>query len=219
MSQKKMVLSAANKAKYFVKISAQDRNLVKKWLEQQIAVTYKERVFLNIVAEAIRNINYDYWIACLEPCVFVKEIYYTDKREKVGVGFTGPQWSEMAKAFAPERHSRLSNLYELFLWYALRIVKGLWTLDYVAEDSSSAGNYFNSTNSSRSMEKTGERVCGGFSDGQGNTCKMVTWGKEYVIVGGSYLEYGTTNPVGSFQFYENTETILKYCTGVVVLIG
>lgn len=214
----KIVLDAANKAKHFIKITANDRVIVKQWLEQQPrGIIYRENQFLNIVAEAIRNVDYDYWIAGMEPSVFVKEIYYTDKREKIGVGFSCRQWIQMAEDYAPERGSRLSNLYELFIWYALRIAKGLWTLDYVANDSSSMGNYFNAPNSSRCMEKTGARVCGGYCDGQGNTYKIVTCGCEFAIVGGSYVDYGTANPVATTQFYNYPDYILNYCTGVLVL--
>lgn len=184
-SRSQAVESTAGEAKYFTKITAEDREKVKEWLAQQTNASARANYFLRIVKMAVQEVNYDYWIANLEPSVKYEEIYYAEG-ENVGIGFSSKQFAQMAKEYAPERGSRLSTLYELFIWYSLRIVNGLWTLKYVAQDSSSAGNYWDAPDSSHEIEKTGARKCGGYADGQGNTCKIVTIEDRFLLVGGYY---------------------------------
>jgi len=205
-----------DKAKYFTKITAEDREKVRNWLVKQEAVTKNERDFLGILKEAIRAVKYDYRIANLEPSVEDGKIYYAEGNDAANE-FSCNQWELMAKAYWPEEGARLSNLYELFIWYALRIVNGLWTLDYVANDSSAAGNYWNAPGATRwSMEKTGARECGGYRDGQGNTCKVVTHEGRYVEVGGIPDFRGDEYPVADWEWMPSPDTDYSG-SGVLVL--
>lgn len=123
----------------------------------------------------------------------------------------------MAKEYAPERGSRLAELNELFIWYALRIANSLWTLDYIVNDSSSEGNYINSPHGSRHKKRTGGRKCGGYSDGQGNTCKIVTHEGGYVHVGGCYKARGDFIPVAHVGYYCVPDQVQYFCLGVLAL--
>jgi len=207
---------SCDKAKFFTQITAEDREKVKKWLAKQQGKTKNEKSFLTRVKEALKAVNYEYWIANLEPAVTAGKIYYAEGNA-VGVRFSINQWSQMAKEYAPERGSRLSNEYELYIWYALRIVNGLWTLDYVANDSSSAGNYRNAPGATHSMEKTGARKCGGFCDGQGNSYKIVTREGGYALVGGYYYGDGYRYPMADVCCYDDPGFILYDSSGVLVL--
>lgn len=214
----RLVPISSDKAKFFTKITAEDREKVKIWLAKQKGKTDREKRFLKNVEEALKRVGTDYWIATLEPSVAAGRIYYSEG-EEVGVGFSCEEWNQMAKEYAPERLSRLSNKFELFIWYALRIVNRLWTLDYVANNSSSAGNYLNAPGATHSMEKTGERVCGGYCDGQGNSCKIVTHEGAYAMVGGGYDNSGDYYPVvgvncSSFPYY----AFRRVGSGVLVLL-
>ena len=207
----------ANKGKYFTKITKQDREAVKSWLYVQLlAENYqdKEERFLNVVEQAIQTIDYDYWIATMEPCVQDKKIFYAEN-QKVGIGFSCKAWAQMAEEYEPESGSRLATLYELFLWYALRIVKGLWTFDGVTVDSTEYGNY--SSNSVRMFEKTGARESGGYRDGQGNTYKIVTYDNDSILVGGCFEVTGKVYPIADAGYARNALTIQKNGSGVVVL--
>ena len=87
----------------------------------------------------------------------------------------------------------------------------------MANDSSSGGNYWNNPDSAKSMEKTGTRECGGYSDGQGNSYKIVTSGAGYVLVGGGYNRYGNNYPV-AYVSCDNFPLIIQhYSSGVLVL--
>jgi len=206
-----------DKAKFFTKITAEDREKVRFWLTEQKRKAVEENRFLKDVEEALKRVGTDYWIATLEPSVVAGRIYYAEG-EEVGVGYSCKQWKKMAEEYAPERLSRLSNRYELFIWYALRIVNGLWTLDYVAEDSSSEGNYWNAPGSVRFMEKTGARKCGGFYDGQGNSYRIVTWECGYMLVGGGYNQHGRCSYVADVSHINKPGNILDCGVGVLVLV-
>ena len=215
-SQKEVVVESVDKTKFFTQITAEDREKVKNWLAEQKGKTEGEKLFLKNVEEALKRVGTDYWIATLEPSVVARRIYYAEG-EEVGVGYSGEDWNKMAKEYAPERLSRLSNEYELYIWYALRIVNGLWTLDYVANDSSSAGNYRNAHEATHSMEKTGARKCGGFCDGQGNSYKIVTREGGYALVGGGYYGNGNDFPVADVDYDNHPDFIQINSSGVLVL--
>lgn len=214
---KKIALEAPDT--YFTKITVDDRKKLMEWLANQKGDTNRVKMFLGNVRMAIPKINYDFWIANMEPSVAEGKIYYL-KGENVGDIFAFKQYEKMAKEYAPERGSRLANIHELFVWYALRIANGLWTLDYVCNDSSSAGNYRNAPNHANGKEKTGARTCGGYCDGQGNTCKLVTNDYGFSIVGGCCWNFGHKNPVADEDIvYDCTdpEDFFEDTSGVLVL--
>lgn len=188
-----------NKDHHFTKITEQDREKVKKWFEEEMKKlnhTKKENDFLKDLGDSIPVVDYDYSVSSIEASVRNGRIFYS-VGEKVAIGVYANQWTEMAAEYAPERGSRMATLYELFIWYALRIANGFWTLDYVANDSSSGGNYWNAPRSFKTIERSGVRKCGGYCDGQGNTYKLVTHGDGFAYVGGEYYYKGSNFPVAN----------------------
>lgn len=203
----------------FFKVTASKRKEVRDWLMKQKPESernLKEYIFLKNLANALEEVNYDYEIATMEPAVIDGKIAYI-KGKDVALGYDFYQWTYMAEEYLPERGSRLATVYELLIWYAWRIVKGYWTLDYVVNDSSSAGNYYNSSNSAHEMEKIGARKIGGFRDGQGNICKLVTYKRSFAIVGGAYGECGYDYPVSHIDRKNYFMVVCGACCGVVVL--
>ena len=201
---------------YFMEISSEERNLVRRWLRNQKGQTKQEKEFLTIVKEGLEKVNYDYEIATIEPSIINHRIRFIEG-EKVAVGHSPNEWLVMCKNYAPKRGSRMAKLYELFIWYAWRIAKGYWSLDYVANDSSSAGNYGNAPDASHYVERSAVRTCGGFKDGQGNTYKIVVHQGKLVSVGGSYRTYGSYYPVSEVCNSDKpSKSDIKGC-GVMVL--
>lgn len=198
--------------KYFDVMCENERNLVKEWYEEQFAKTGSQLDFLSVVGEAIGEIEYNYLIANIEPSVDQNgKIFY---KEKCKVGIYLESWDESAEEFLPEHGSSLATLYELFLWYAYRIAKGFWSLEYVCDDSRSAGNYYYAPASSNRLELSGERIVGGARDGVGNTQKIVKQGEDYYFCGGSYSIYF------NYPVAKKTATFMDFgldATGVVVL--
>ena len=211
-------LQEKDKAEHFVKISVEDRKRVAEWLEnQEKKRVSRQSAFLHDVKQALNEIDYDYFIANLEPSIEDGKIYYKEG-EDVGVGFGCSEWKEMAEKYCPERGSRLAKINELILWYAVRIVDELWTLEFVSEDSSKAGNYHNAPDSARTMQKTGDRVCGGYKDGQGNSYRIVTVSDyTFALVGGDFYDDGRKRPVAfAISGWEPPEA-KNWGAGVIVL--
>ena len=103
--------------KYFQFIDAEKRMAVEEWRKNQSATSLHEEFYLGILERAKgieKNIN----IATLEPSVKDGNIFYHEN-EVVAIDYTLEEWDEMAKAFMPERNSRLATLDELFVFYAL----------------------------------------------------------------------------------------------------
>lgn len=201
---------------FFTKISKEDRRKVKKWWRNQKATTEAGKNFLKIIKNAIREINSDYWIATIEPSIKDGKIHYIPE-ENVGLASSAFEWKRLAKGYNLQRCSRLGTLYELYLWYALRIVNGFWTFDEVTKDSSNVGNYCDSPNYSNCMDKSGAKIFGGYADGQGNTYKLVNDEGKFVIVGGAYINSGKATPIA----YTNKEyfpNAIRYFSSAVVVL-
>ena len=213
---KKNVLEIPDESKYFTKISAEDREKVKEWLKNQQCYSEKEKDFLYRVKIAVRIIDYDFWIATLEPSVANGKIYYAEG-ELVAGGFSGNQYKRMAEEYAPYRGSRMAELHELFLWYALRIANGLWTLDDIVKNPLNTERCWEVLRSPIHLEKTGAKECGGYRDGQRNTYKIVTYNNGIVRVGGDDYHIGECYPIAEVEYCYDPNYISCCGSGVLVL--
>lgn len=188
-----------NQIKYFFKMGEAERDLVRKWRELVSGKTTLQNNFLKVVDEALVEVKSDYWISTIEPTFKDSKIHF-EVNCSVAKGIHSKLWKKKAKAYAPENGSRLGTLEELALWYAYRIAKGFWSLEYVCDDSSSSGNYWDSPNSTHDFEKTGVRETGGFSDGIGNTFKLVTCKEGFALFGGYCGGFGGhASPVANIR--------------------
>lgn len=210
------------KVPHFFKMTSEKRKKVKRWLKNEkkelAHKTDREKTFLETLEEGLKTVKYEYRISTIEPTMNkeTEKIEFI-KGAEVARGYSCEQWKKFAEEFMPERGSRLANLYELFIWYAWRIVKGYWTLSYVANDSSSDGNYANSPNAAGEYEVSAKRKVGGFRDGIGNTCKIVTHGVRYALVGGDYGSIGGNCPVGDVVYHDHPNLAQYNSSGVFVL--
>lgn len=204
-------------SRHFDFMGANERILVRQWHCQQKPSTSKQAAFIDIIGEALRLIGYDYCIANLEPSYDDNDYLYFDEGEVVAEELSCYQWMEKAKEFSPEHKSGLADIYELFLWYAWRIAKGYWTLEYVCDNSSNAGNYCSCPDGSGCLELSGAREVGGRHDGIGNTYKLVLNDNKFSVCGGYWGSSGIYCPVatvfGDFVPYAS----LDNTSGVVVL--
>lgn len=89
----------------------------------------------------------------------------------------------------------IATIYETFLWYAWRGANSYWNLQYLCKDSSSKGNWRDSPDTAGHIELTGAREVGGFCDGTGNTCKLVTESIKTISIGGAWYMSGKIEPV------------------------
>lgn len=202
--------------KYFDFIGEKEIALVKKWHEGQKAMTNEQEEFLRVVGEAI-NVCCEFLIANIEPSFGPRGKIYYREGEKVGRNISCGEWEKRAEEFAPEYQSRLANLYELFIYYAYRIARGYWTLEYVCDNSSTDGNYWMSPCSSHSIDVSGAKKVGGARDGIGNTYKIVKNNSAFALCGGSCVNEEAVYCVSDACDYKIANNTCHYGTGVLVL--
>lgn len=203
---------------YFFKMGEEERAAVAEWLSKTEAETENQTKFLQIIKAAKRYINYDYRISTIEPSIDEEGKLFFEKGQEIAIKNSIFEWQELGKSFAPERQSRLADMYELNLWYAYRIAKGYWTIQYVCDDSSAEGNYSNSPDATHNFELSGAREIGGFCDGTGNIRKVVSSYCGFVICGGFFLQEGNSFPVAKVKYHHKLNDFISRCTGVIVLL-
>ena len=205
---------------YFFLMGEEERMLVATWVDSVTPKSNSQEDFIWRVVDALKIIDYDYQIATLEPSFDEKgEIFYREGQE-VARGISLEEWENRANHFYYDGswYSGLATLYEGDLFKAYRIAKGYWTIRYVCDDSSSAGNYIDSPLGSDSFDLTGAKIVGGFKDGVGNTYEVYKKGKKYCYVGGRYVDWGSIAPAASCA--ETSKSLTPnydFCTGVISL--
>ena len=107
---------------------------------------------------------------------------------------------------------------ELFLWYGYRVARRMWTLSFICDNSSSEGNYKNSPGSSHKIDLSGIKMVGGFSDGVGNTMKLVQAERSYALCGGDVEAFGQVYPVAYYFPLAPAFDILKINSTAVLVV-
>lgn len=206
--------------KHFWFMGNDERISVKEWTNKVSPLTKTQKRFVKAVKEAVVIVNYNYYIATVEPSFSLNKSIVYEKGSVITEWITTGEWQKKADdmlATDANWKSRLATFYELLMWYAWRISVGYWSLEYVCDDSSSDGNYMDSPTSSHKLEGSSERKIGGFYDGTGNTVKVVTHDNGFAFVGGSYRNDGKSYPVGDFYFDSLDYHFCKFAVGVLVI--
>ena len=201
---------------HFFCIGKNARDVITRWYLTQQGNTCRQKRFLEEVGKALDYIDYDYKIATLEPSLDANGRLYYKEGEKVCTILSCFEWEEVIRNFSSSCKTEIATLYELFLWYALRIAKGWLTLEFVCDDSSEKGNYLNSPNSSHKFEISGAREVGGARDGVGNSYKLVKHGANFVWCGGAYSHLGYQFPMATNGYY-NPNCVSGFGTAVMTL--
>ena len=194
-----------------------EREKVAEWLELACAETEAQEDFLRRVTDALEVVDYDYYIATLEPSFHNGEIVYS-KGELVATGLTGREWVKKAQEYFSSNSwkSSLATLHEGDLFKAYRVAMGYWSLEYICDDSSAEGNYLKVDRLHHDMAATGEFIVGGFADGVGNSFEVYRDKGGIALVGGAYMNLGFLNPVTrAFRFYPDAK--IEHGRGVLVI--
>ena len=193
-----------------------EREKVSEWLELACAETKAQEKFLDRVEEAIEAIDYEYYIATMEPSLQNGEITY-EKEKTVAVGLSGRQWMSKASSYFVSNYwkSGLATLEEGDLFKAYRVAMGFWKLADVCDDSSSQGNYWEKAHK-HGMSPAGVVESGGFCDGVGNSFEVYRDKGGIALVGGCYLSFGAMKPISSaLRFYPDAP--IQHGRGVLVI--
>ncbi len=204
---------------YFFMMSVIQREEVKKWFESFKPITNRQKIFYEVLKKAVEKINYDFHIANIEPSIDENGNIYFNENHDVARRLSPIIWRNKAKDFFDNEkwYSDLATLYELTLWYAYRLAKQYWSITYVCDNSSSAGNFMDSPNAYHTMVKTGKIKVGGFCDGIGNTFRLVRHGRNYIRVGSYFKNSGRYNQVFKMTVYSRPTVDDEYGAGVIVL--
>ena len=135
------------------------------------------------------------------------------------VGHSAVWWNEKGAEFCPERDSSQGTDEEYYLFIGYLIKEGHLAWEQAAFDSRSVGNYRDSPNSPKAIEKTETRSCGGFYGFVGNTFKYVKRAKAsgYELMGGSCYVEGGNFPVGDACTFYYSDRVFNFSVGWLVL--
>ena len=193
-----------------------EREKVAEWLELICAETEAQEKFLGRVEEAIEAIDYEYYIATMEPSLQDGAITY-EKEKSVAVGLSGRQWMSKSTNYFVSSYwkSSLGTLEEGDLFKAYRVAMGYWSLGCICDNSASEGNYWENVGK-HGMSPAGVVEAGGFCDGIGNTFEIYRDKGGIALVGGCYLSFGRMRPIASaLRFYPDAPS--QHGRGVLVI--
>ena len=208
---------------YFFLMGEVERKKVAEWFDQVSLKVNKEKSrqyeFLNRVEDALKVIDYDYYIATIESSFDEDGNIFYEEGNPVARGISLFEWEKKSTAFFSVGgwHSELAMLEEGDLFKAYRIAMGYWTIEYVCDDSSLFGNYWNAPKSAHGIEVSGAREVGGFKDGIGNTYEVYQTKSGLVLVGGYYCNDGDILPVSYIHYNYDPNRINFNASGVLVL--
>jgi hypothetical protein len=205
---------------YFLLIGDEEKKKISDWLKVADPQTKKQEEFLSRIKFAIERVPYTFKIATLEPSLTKEGKIFYKPDGRVGRGISYMMWDIAATNFYydEEWSSGLGSPEEGDLFIAYRVACGMWSLGYVCDDSSSAGNYWDSPRSNHNFEHTGARLVGGFKDGIGNTLKIFKDASTFIVFGGDFIDSGDKHPVASVNSvsYNPRDVNYRGC-GIVVL--
>jgi len=205
---------------YFFLMGEKEKERVASWTDTVEASTERQERFVNRVKFALARVPYVFKIATLEPSLNDEGRIFYEEGKRVGRGIPYASWDAEASSFYSDKnwHSALASPEEGDLFVAYRVAMKMWSFEYVCDDSSKAGNYWDSPTSSHNFEPSGVRRVGGFCDGIGNTLRIFKDDSTFVVGGGDYIDSGVDNPVTGIHeiAYNAMDTNYRGC-GVVVL--
>ncbi len=189
----------------FFFMGKKEKQVVVNWIKNVRGKTEKQKEFIADIHRALYVIGYDYYI-------LMREIPY-DVEGHVITHTTCEEWDFIAREYCGQDGmlTRLANKSELFLWYAFRIAIDLWTLEEVCDKK-----IVYDTRYILNPRKSGETYCGGFSDGIGNTPKLIKDNDEFIILGALYLKNGGTTAIDELVIKSEKSSL--FCAGVVVAV-
>jgi len=203
--------------KFFARMSFEKQVYTIRYFKKLEGKSKEQRTFIRKVKKSYLAINYEYWIAKMEPSRDKKGRLYYKKGDPVANMMNDIEWLKLGYEFMPDMMSHIASEEEYILWLAYRIASGMLSLSLVCDDSSPCGNYDNSADAVGRIENAGARYIGGAMDGVGNSRKLVrSADNEFAIYGGSYGHYGYDYPIAYVE-YCNFVKRSSEITGVIAL--
>ena len=224
MAQEKTVVENLQDA--FVLVEASKLSLRDEFMKHKPKTEREER-FKKQLTDAIKKGIKDFWRPKYDPSFNEEQTgicHVEGKRPAVGKSYNW--WNKVAKAFCPERHSRLGTKseYVAFLGVLIKkLVESGWEVEdawrAVCCDSRELGHYWNSPNVKNAFEDTGSREICGFFD-LANTCKILAEDEEaggFWLAGGYYRDDSCYCPLAALVHLNYLDNGSNYGVGWLVL--
>ena len=189
--------------------------------------TEREEKFKKQLTETIKKGVKDFWRPRYDPALGGKKAgirYVSGKRPAVDKSYNW--WNKAAKAFCPERHSRLGTKSEYIAFLGVlikKLVESGWKMEdawsAVCNDSRELGHYWNSQNAKHAFEDTGSREICGFFD-LVNTYKILAEDEEtrgFWLAGGCYYGDSGNCPLADLLHNFNLDHCHNLSVGWLVL--
>jgi len=211
--------------KYTVRIEASKLSLKDKFMKHR-PVGYQQTVLKGELQNVIRNGIKDFYRFRVDPSLSSGKICFEAGRMPA-VGKSYNWWFENAKAFYPQRKSRLGTRSEYIAFLGV-LIKALvdegWRIAdawyAVCDNSKDLGHYRNSENATHyCLEHTGLREICGFCD-LANTRKIFAndeGASRFCLASGSYNCSSYVHPLAELLYYDFDHRNLEYCVGWPVL--
>ena len=210
----------------FVLVEASKLSLKDEFMKYE-PKTEREEKFKKELTEAIKKGVKDFWRPKYDPS-FNEEgtriCFVAGKKPAVGKSYNW--WNKVAKAFCPERNSRLGTKseYVAFLGVLIkRLVANGWSVEYawnaVCNNSKELGHYWNSEDAKHTFEATGSREMCGFFD-LANTFKILAENEKaggFWLTSGNYDVGSNFYPLAGFYYCDCRDQGFGDCVGWLVL--
>jgi len=198
-----MKIAVLKKESIFKRVPASELRLDDEFLKHQ-PKTEGELTFKKLVETVIKNGLKDFYRPIIDPSFDEEEdiCYQPGKMPAVGMSYNW--WKRNAKAFCPERGSRLGTKTE-YVAFLATLIKELvatgWKVadawNSVCNNSKELGHYWESKDAKHDFENTGSRENCGWYD-LANAYKILAEDEEasgYWLAGGSYRNFGDRRPL------------------------
>ena len=205
---------------YFYLIGDEEKEKVASWLVTVRPSTKAQKDFIERVKFALDKLSHTFKIATIEPSLNDEGRIFYKPNSIVGRGISYMMWDIEANSFYfdEEWSSKLASPEEGDLFTAYRVATGKWALEYVCDDSSSSGNYWDAPSSKHNFEPSGVRKVGGFRDGVGNTQKIFKDVINFIVFGGYFMNDGADQPVMKINSVVYDPLSINYHGAAVVVL-
>lgn len=205
-------------------VDAESLSLDDKFL-QYMPKTENQENTLNLIKEAITKKVRNFYLLITPSFNEDHTGIVAEFGRKPAVGESLRWWIKAAKAYCPERNSRLGTKLEYGAFLGVLIKKihksgfdisEAWSM--VCSDSSSLGHYWNSPDFKHNLEPTGSRYMFGFYD-LANTFKLFMNGDEtsgFLLASGSFDVDSCDYPIGEISEIDEPSCPISYTTGWIV---
>lgn len=209
---------------HFFLIGENERKIVMNWrimIKRDFKRYYRSKdkrikFFLQILDAAIKEVDYDFCIATLEPSLDKDGKIYYKQMSPIATTGSPNSWAKKVTDFYKDEswYSDIAHIKEVFIFYAYRFATNKINFEEYCEST-----LFNEDNPE--SEASGIALFGGFEDGINNTVKLCKNTSNFILLGTKSTHYNKWYNIYYHFTYpiinRNPDTEYSYVSPIVVL--